>query len=238
MNDDVMRLSDLLSAYARYHAVTLPEAAFGLYELMDEAFLSYLGRFEELLPEQLFWVGRVGSSEPSPKGYVLDHQGLLKYFKGLCEPSTGADNQFISCFCHSDYSNTTVPASVVYFSRKAFIDWIQAASTKIPEFLSSKNLENNPGKPNEENIKAFQGKELVSIRGLARGLIEIIVELDRAHRGLSKKTNPEAILRAASQLDLNKKSSKWRAALADLANAAEVEDFRGNRRTLEKYVGD
>lgn len=238
MNDDVMRLSDLLPAYARYHAVSLPEAAFGLYELIDEAFLSYLGRFEELLPEQLFWVGRVDSAEPSPKGYVLDHEGLLKYFKGLCEPSAGVENQFINCFCHAEYSNTTVPASVVYLYRNAFSEWIKAASAKPPEFLSNEALENNPCSPSEEEIKAFQGKELVSIRALARGLIEIVVELDRAHRGLSKKTNPAAILRAASQLDLNNKPSKWYAALADLAAAAEVEDFRGNRRTLEKYVGD
>ena len=127
---------------------------------------------------------------------------------------------------------------MVYLSRSLLSDLVSSTSIQLPDFL----LNEAPGvasyKPSEEGAKAFQGKELVSIQGLARGLIEIIIEVDKAHRGLSKKTNPAAILLAASQLDLNKRPSKWRAVLADLAAAAEVEDFRGNRRTLEKYVGD
>jgi len=127
---------------------------------------------------------------------------------------------------------------MVYLSRPLLSDLILSTSSELPEFLLNEEPEAVLYKPGEEEIKAFQGKELVSIRGLARGLIEIIVELDRAHRGLSKKADPASILYAASQLDLNNRPSKWRAALAELATAAEVDDFRGNRRTLEKYVGD
>ena len=64
------------------------------------------------------------------------------------------------------------------------------------------------------------------------------IEVDRAHRGVSAKIDPEAILIAAHKLGQKSSSTEWYETLAALAKAAEVEDFRSNRRTLEKYVGE
>ena len=69
MNDDLIRLSDLVPEYARYYKLNLIEAAFGLHELLDETFLVYLANNEKPPLEDLFWVGRVNSPQRSTKDF-------------------------------------------------------------------------------------------------------------------------------------------------------------------------
>lgn len=240
MNDEVMRLSDLVPEYARHYKVSLPDAAYALHELFTELTSDYHSKQpNKAIPNNIIWVGKAGSSMRPTKTYKIYFSGLVKYFNELIESNCNSEPNFVQCLYVGEHSDTKdIPPSIIYISRPLLSDLILSTSSEPPGFLLNEAPEIIPYKLGEEEIKAFQGKELVSIRALARGLIEIVVELDRAHRGLSKKTNPAAILRAASQLDLNNKPSKWGAALADLAAAAEVEDFRSNRRTLKKYVGD
>lgn len=240
MNDDVMRLSDLVPEYARHYKVSPPDAAYALHELFTELNTDHQSKQpNKSIPNNIVWVGKVGGSMRSTKAYKIYFSGLVEYFNALIEQGCNSEFNLVRCLYVGTHSDTKdIPPSMVYLSRSLLSDLVSSTSIELPGFLLNEAPEVARYKPGKEETKAFQGKELVSIQGLARGLIEIIIEVDKAHRGLSKKTNPAAILLAASQLDLNKRPSKWRAVLADLAAAAEVEDFRGNRRTLEKYVGD
>ncbi|NIM32080.1 MAG: hypothetical protein GTN60_12280 [Pseudomonas stutzeri] len=239
MNDDQMRLSDLLPEYARYNKLTPQEAAHALHELFEELYIKHSETLENRLSlNSIFWVEGAKSSERKARPYRLNFQLFSKYFYDIFNSSPKIENGLINCYSEASEQFKNIPASVIYFSRTNLGEWIQTVSTEPLGFLFNEASEKNSCKPSKEEIKAFQGKELVSIRGLARGLVEIIIEVDRAHRGLSKKLDPDAILLAGSELDLELKASKWHEILATLAEAAEVEDFRSNRRTLEKYVGE
>jgi len=65
----------------------------------------------------------------------------------------------------------------------------------------------------------------------------MIIEVDRAHRGVSAKIDPEAILIAAQKLGQESSDTEWYEDLAALARAVEIEDFRRSRKTLNKYAG-
>lgn len=166
---------------------------------------------------------------------MIDFESLSNYFESWARSPTAGQPSF-RCFCKTENEYRIIPAGSIYFSRNAMAEWIQAAAIECPGFLIREESEQSTRAADE--IEAFRGKELVSIRGLARGLIDIIVAVDRAHRGLPDKAKAAAILRAASQLNPNEKASKWHVALTELADAAEIEDFRGNRRTLNKYLGE
>lgn len=166
---------------------------------------------------------------------MIDFESLSHYFETWARSSTAGESS-LRCFCKTENEYRVIPAGTIYFSRNAMAEWIQAAAIECPGFLIREESEQSARAA--DAIEAFRGKELVSIRGLARGLIDIIVAVDRAHRGLPDKAKAAAILRAASQLNPNEKASKWHVALTELADAAEIEDFRGNRRTLNKYLGE
>lgn len=240
MNDDVMRLSDLVPEYARYYRVSLQDAAYALHELFIELSSNHQSKQpHQAIPDEVIWVGRIGNSTRSLRPYKLYFSVLTEYFNSLIGSSDESEPKFVRClYTGEPYENKDIMPSMVYLSKSLLGELTHETVNESLGFLFNEDPEKYSGMSSEKETKAFQGKELVSIQGLARGLIEMIIEVDKAHRGLSKKTNPAAILLAASQLDLNKRPSKWRSALADLAAAAEVEDFRGNRRTLEKYVGD
>lgn len=235
MNEDLIRLSEFVPAHARSNGVSTQAAAYDLKEMIDALSEAYYVSLGASLPERVCWVGGVTTSRRSSKSYMIDFESLASYFETwVLSPEDGEPS--FQCFCKLEREYRVMPASSVYFSKNELAGWIQAASAEIPAFLANQVLASSPG-PSREEIKAFQGKELVSIRGLARGLIDLIVAVDRAHRGLPDKTKAAAILRAASQLDMNERASKWRAALVDLADAAEVEDFRRSRQTLDRYIG-
>lgn len=233
MTDELIRLCDLLPMYSNYHGVSLPEAAFGLYELMDEAFLAYLGRSEELLPERLFWVGRVGSSEPSARGYVLGHEGLLKYFKGLCDSSDGI--QSINCFCHAEYEYTNVPASIVYSSKEALSEWLKNAGVSDHPFV----LDAGANSREYGGSGAVSSKELNSISLIVNGLVELIKEVDKAHtvQGLdaAAQMRADAIKRRALGVRSVRKNFNPCMAILSLADAAQVE-MPKSHKTLGKFM--
>ena len=240
MNDDVIRLSDLVPEYARHNKVTLQSAAFAMRELFIELESHHHSEHPyKAIPDQIIWVGKVGSSARSPKAYKLYFSVLSEYFNDLVNPNCNSESIFVRCLYTGEHSdNKDITPSMVYLSKHLFGQLTYETTNERLEFLSNEDPKKYPHKPNKEEIKTFRGKELVSVQGLAQGLIDMIIEVDRAHRGESKKLDPEAILTAAHKLGQKSSSTSWYEALSDLAKASEIEDFRSNRNTLEKYVGE
>ena len=235
MNAGLIRLSQVVPEHASYNGFDSQTAAYDLQELLEALRTNYFVSSGGSVPEHICWVGGAASSSRSSKHYMIDFESLSNYFESWARPLSVGEPSF-RCFCKTENEYRVIPAGSIYFSRNAMAEWIQAAAVECPGFLIREESEQSTRTADE--IEAFRGKELVSIRGLARGLIDIIVAVDRAHRGLPDKARAAAILRAASQLNPNEKASKWHVALAELADAAEVEDFRGNRKTLQKYLGN
>lgn len=235
MNDGLIRLSQFVPEHSSYHGFDSQTAAYDLQELLEALRTNYFVSSGGSLPEHVCWVGGATSSRRSSKHHMIDFESLSHYFETWARSSTAGESS-LRCFCKTENEYRVIPAGTIYFSRNAMAEWILAASAECPGFLISEESEQSLRTADE--IEAFKGKELVSIRGLARGLIDIIVAVDRAHRGLPDKAKAAAILRAASQLNPNEKTSKWHAALTELADTAEIEDFRGNRKTLQKYLGN
>lgn len=233
MTDELIRLCDLLPMYSNYHGVSLPEAAFGLHELMDEAFLAYLGRGEELLPERLFWVGGVSSSKRSVRGYVLGHEGLIKYFKALSEPS--GSTQFINCFCHAEYDYVNVPASIVYSSKTALSEWLKNAGVSDFSFV----LDVGVSSKECGSSSVISSKELNSISLIINGLVELIKEVDKAHtvQGIdaAAQIRADAIKRRALGVRSVRKNFNPCMAILSLADAAQVE-MPKSHKTLGKFM--
>ncbi|MBC3957117.1 hypothetical protein [Pseudomonas triticifolii] len=238
MSDDLIRLSDLLPAYARYHALSLPEAAFGLQELIGEVCIEYMLRREDILPKQLFWVGRVVSSEVSIRGYELDEEGLLSYFEGLCNPLPGVDSNFIQCFCCSVNKRVCIPASIVYSSRETLGQWIGSAGIEASDFVSSSGMGSRAEA--DEGKAVLQSKELNSISLIIGGLVELIKEVDKAHTDQSPdeavKKRSETIRRRVLGLRSDRKNFDPCTAIISLAEAAGV-DMPKSHKTLKKYMG-
>lgn len=238
MSDDVMRLSDLVPEYARHYKVGAQDAAYALYELFDEMD-SEQGR---AVPADVMWVGRVASSMPADMSSlsdmrVLDFSDIAGHFSDLAGLSCNSESKYVGCtyIVEGNIKHKYIPSSMVYLSKSLLGKLIHADTSEFLSFLFNEGTEGSM--LSNEQAEGFRGKELVSVQGLARGLIEMIIEVDSAHRGVSSKINPEAILIAACKLGQKLSDRAWYEALADLARAAEVEDFRSNRKTLERYVG-
>ena len=91
MNDDVMRLSDLVPEYARRDKVSLPEAAYALHELFIELNTDHHSKRPfKAIPNHVVWVGRVGDPTRTAKPYKLYFSALAEYFNDLI---VGADGK-------------------------------------------------------------------------------------------------------------------------------------------------
>lgn len=76
MNDDVMRLLDLVKEWAICYEVDEQDVAHDLHELIKELYLEYGVRQGKLaLPSHVFWVGRAGGPQPSVRNYKLFSKG-------------------------------------------------------------------------------------------------------------------------------------------------------------------
>lgn len=235
MNDDLMRLSDLVPEYARYYELKLIEAAFGLHELLDETLLVYLANNEKPSIEDLFWAGRINSPQRSTKGYVVDEEALLKHLKNLCEPQTGIDSSFINCFCHYEYTHKNIPTNIVYFSRTALSELIIKAGLEAPGFL----LSDYTIEYQDTSVKrSSQAKRENSLKKIINGLFEIIKEVDKAHTEPTlddkSKKRAETIKRRALELHAPREKC---AAILRIADAAGV-DMPKSAKTLQQYIDD
>lgn len=96
MNDDVMRLSDLAPEYARYNKVSLQDAAYALHEIFVELDAHHHSRQPyKAIPDQVIWVGRVGSPARSAKVYKLYFSVLAEYFNDLIGSSGNVESKLV-----------------------------------------------------------------------------------------------------------------------------------------------
>ncbi|WP_339410227.1 hypothetical protein [Pseudomonas sp. EA_35y_Pfl2_R5] len=235
MNDDLIRLSDLVPEYVRYHEVSIQEAAYDLHELIENLYRECAVRLGTSMPDNVFWVGGVKSSQRSKKGYELDFGGLRKFFKALVD-SPEAGSPLFNCFCRAENDYTSIPAGVVYLSKSALVEWVMAAGLEPPDFILDGNAEECSG--GSEELGGFKGKELVSIRMIVSGLIELIREVHNAHAepALDDKARKRAenIIRSASRLNNSRKNFNPYPDIVSLAEVAGV-DMR-KPKTLEFYA--
>lgn len=238
MNDDLIRLSDFVPEYARYHEVSFLDAAYDLHELIENLFREYALVRGKPLSEKIWCVGGAKSSQRSNNGYELDFDVLRKYFKALVE-SPEASSQFISCFSRKESDYTKIPAGVVWFNRSALVEWIESVGIEPPAFLlSSKAQECSEG---VEEDSVFQEKELVSIRKIVSGLIDLIREVHNAHSESSlddiARKRAESIIRVASRLNSTRTNFDRYPVIVSLAETAGV-DMRKSPKTIKWYAED
>ncbi|MEW7860048.1 hypothetical protein [Pseudomonas chlororaphis] len=238
MNDDLMRLPDLVSEYARYYEVDTQEAAHALHELIKELYLEYSVRQGKVaLPDHIFWVGRVGSSQRSNRIYKLFFEGLIKYFDDLCDPLPGIDKDLVRSYCESDSSTKDIPVGLIYLSRVALGEWILDAGIEPPDYMLIGNADK--GAKGSEGGEKFQAKELGSISLILNGLINLIKEVDKAHteQPLDDASGKRAdtIKRRALGLRSVRKNFDPCLAILSLAEAAEVE-MPKSHKTLRKFM--
>src|SRR5690606_19467330 len=224
---DSIRLPDLIPAYAAYYHVSSQEAAYILHGLITRLRAEF-GFFT--FPDNAVWVSRPDLPASRFRPYA---DGLVEYFKSRMGAGDAVEEVSIGAplsapLCASLEGPVSVPASMVYLSRAQFCELVRGTSVDLFQlcgFLCEDECESAA----ISESSGFTHKELVTIQALCRGLVEIIVEVDRAHRGVSRRADPAGILRAAAALNLGAAPTRWRETLAELARVAELDDFRGSR---------
>jgi|SRR5690606_6003732 len=236
---DSIRLPDLIPAYAAHYRVSSQEAAYMLHGLMTRLRTEF--RFFTFADDAV-WVRSFSGPDLPGSRFHLYVDGLVEYFRSRMGAGDAVEVVSVGApvsapLGASAEGPVTVPASMVYLSRERFCELVRDTSTDLFQlcgFLCDDECESAA----ISESSGFTHKELVTIQALCRGLVEIIIEVDRAHRGESRRADPAGILRAAAALNLDAAPTRWREALAELARVAELDDFRGSRNTLKKYVGD
>lgn len=239
MSGDLMRLSDLVPEYVRCCKVSTQEAAHALHELIEELHVEHgVNRWRPDSINNIFWVGRSGGPKRTSRSYVFYFQLLSKYFYNIFESPLEIDKSLVNCYCDDDQQSRNIPASVVFFSKAAFGEWILDAGIEVPSFLAG-GITSRETEIDDER-KAFQTKELNSISLIINGLINLIKEVDRAHSQQSLddagRRRADAIKRGASRLNNpSRKNLDLCSALISLAEDAGV-DMPKDRKTLRRYM--
>jgi len=240
MNNDLMRLSDLVPEYARHYNVTPEQAAHGLHELIEELCMEY-GKFqgERCLPSGIFWVGRGESPRRSVKFYILGYEELSTYFKSMFDTPLGTNNNVVYCYCAGDVEYRNIPAGVVYLSRTALYEGITNARIEPPAFILKNHVEKqtNP----DEAVAEFTTKELNSINKIIKGLVGIIKEVGKAYAEQPlddvARRRAEAIKRTVSMINNPPRDNfNLPLHLINLADDAGV-DMVNSHETLRRYMG-
>lgn len=235
MSYDVIRLSDLVPKYASHYKVSAQEAAFALHELVVSLYSEYhVKRGEMVVPDHIFWVGRVGCSQRSLKTYKLFFNGLIDYFNNLFSPPPETDSGLVRCYCVSESDAKDIPAGIVYLSRLALGEWVLEAGIEALEFILGGNTKI------DKKMSGLKEQELGTINKIMNGLVELIKEVDKAHRELPTdydgKRRADEIKAHASRLNNPpRKNFDVYSALISLAEDAGV-DIPTDHQTLRKYM--
>lgn len=239
MNDDVIRLSTLVPEYACHYKVSPQEAAYALHELIVGLYSEYhVKRVEMVVPGHVFLVGRVGDSQCSQKTYKIFFNGLIEYFNNLFCPSTEADISLFRCYCVSESEAKDIPAGIVYLSRAALGNWALGAGIEPPEFILSSNARD--GAKKDKSASELKEQEMGTISKIMNGFVNIIKEVDKAHRELpvdyDSKKRADKIKNHVFRLN-NPPRQKFDiySALISLAEDVGV-DMPTDHQTLRKYM--
>ncbi|WP_313037062.1 hypothetical protein [Stutzerimonas nitrititolerans] len=239
MNADAVRLSDVVPKYALYYKTSPQEAAYALHELIVDLYSEYHVKREQMVvPDHVFWVGRVGASQRPTKTYKLFFNGLIEYFNRLCSPPADANNSLVRCYCVSDSDPKDIPAGMVYLSRAALSQWTLEAGIEPPEWLLNGNSGARAKKAKKE--VEFNEQERGTISKVMNALVDLIKEVDKAHReipdGYDRKRRADKIKHHTSMLNNPpRKNFDVYSALIRLAEEAGV-DIPADHKTLRKYM--
>lgn len=231
MTDDTIRLSDFVPMHAKFHSIAPKLAAYDLSEWMQRLKGHYCDKKGQLMPRTLFWLGGAITPDRSEKHLEMDYGALIQYFQAWGNTPTDDEPSFRGLI---QGRITDVPACTVFTSRKALIEWVQFAWIKCPSFLIQQP------EHTEAEIKAFQAKELVYISRLTQGLLKLVLEVDKAHRGPHHEKDrferAEKIKSRIAKIDLKKSPHNWMSALFRAAEAAGIEEIPKGEGTLRKYM--
>lgn len=240
MSDDVIRLSDLVPEFARRYNVSLPDAAYALHELFTELNTNHHSRQpNKAIPDQVIWVGRVGSPTRMAKPYKLYFFAISEYFNDLLNSNYNPESIFVQCLITGEKSDTKdIPAGIVYLSRTALSEWVLDAGIEPPELI----LNSNAGEISEKDKSGsgFKEQELGTISKIMNGLVDLIKEIDKAHRELptnydDKKRADKIKTHAARLNNPPRKKFDVYSALISFAEDAAV-DMPADHQTLRKYM--
>ncbi|WP_312904563.1 hypothetical protein [Stutzerimonas nitrititolerans] len=239
MNDDVMRLPDLVKECASYYEIDDQEAAHILYELIKKLSLEYSVRQGKVaLPNHIFWVGRVDGPRQSIRAYKLFFEGLIGYLDLLSDPLSIAGKHTINSFCENDSSPKDIPVNLIYLSRISLGEWALNAGIEPPTYI----LHGSAAKRTKKNEKepTLKENELATISRITNGLFDLIKAVAKAHSEvpLSKleKDRAREIKRSLSLINNPPRDNFDRySAVLLLAKDANVE-MRCDPKTLRKYM--
>lgn len=240
MNDDVMRLSDLVPEYSRHYKVSLTDAAYALHEFFNELNTDHHSKQPyKAIPDQIIWVGRIGSPTRTTKPYKLYFSALVEYFNDLINPNHNSESKLVQCLMTGEQSDTKdIPAGSVYLSRAALSEWVLEAGIEPPEFILISNSGETPEKNKSES--ELKEQERGTIRKIMNGLVDLIKEVDKAHRepptDYNGKKRADKIKAHASRLsNPPRKNSDVYSALILFAEDAGV-DMSKDHQTLRRYM--
>lgn len=240
MNDDVMRLSDLVPEYARYYKVDPQDAAYELHEIFVELDAHHHSKQPyKAIPDQVIWVGRVGNPARSTKVYKLYFSVLAEYFNDLISSSGNVEPKLVRCLYAGERTDSKdIPAGIVYLSRAALNQWAIDAGIEPPELLSSSNAGETI--PKDKKGSELNEQERGTISKIMNGLVDLMKEVDKAHCEPSidynSKRRADKIKSHVSLLNSPpRKNFDVYSALIRLAEDAGV-DMPADHQTLRRYM--
>jgi hypothetical protein len=180
MNDDVMRLPDLVKECASYYGIDDQEAAHTLHKLIKDLYLEYSVRQGKVaLPNHIFWVGRVGGPQSSIRTYKLFFEGLLEYLDLLSDPLSNIEKYSIRSYCESDSSGKDIPVNLIFLSRFALLEWALNVGIEPPAYILEKGSTKQAKKNKEE--PTLKEIELATVSRITNGLFDLIKVIGRLH---------------------------------------------------------
>lgn len=132
MSEDTIRLSDLVPMHGQLIGLgpDLKAAAYDLHKTVQRLSDYYYVAKGPDVPSKICWLGSVSNSQPSNQRHQIDLGMLNRYFSNWASatPPIGPDFD-----CRIEGGFERVPASAIYLSRAALIDWLEAAGIEPPK---------------------------------------------------------------------------------------------------------
>jgi len=222
MSEDTIRLSDLVPMHGQLIGPDpdLKAAAYDLHQTVQRLSDYYYVAKGPDVPSKICWLGSVSNSQRSARRHQIDFGMLNRYFSNWDTAPTPTGPDF-ECSIGGDFQR--VPASAIYLSRAALIDWLETAGIEPPQVLLS------PLATSTSKVKAprttLEQREMNSVKLLlntAFELLHAIAQNGSPLRASAAKLNPDASPGLKAK------------AFSELANLAGI-DMKFNVKTISKY---
>lgn len=232
---ETIRLSGFIPETERALGVNKGEAAYQVKDFFDRLYRYHYVKKGREVPTNLCWLGDT-TPQISDRAHMIGFGMIKAYFDNWASFSDEDEPDFV---CEIQRELQPVPASVIYFSRDELAAWSEEAGISGFEFFAV-GPRKGAGIPRLE-LEAFKTKELTSISNLSKGLIRIIVEVNKAYaepptRGTPEASRAENIKRLAGGIGQERSATAMYKKIEELASFIDIEAFP-KRKTLAKYIG-